>query len=264
MEGPIAVELGEYNESRQLFDEPRSPVECRKLFENYYDIAKRNFLNERSMYSYFTQCRTIADLPDVKRVLEIGPGGGITATLMRNIGYDYQTMDTQPQVNPDILCDFREFDPTEYEQAYDLVAAFQMLEHVPYGQFTSLVEKMKAVSRRWVLMSLPYYCWTFRLEIVLPRLRWLEAISPRRLRRAMERPLVFSISRPYKSAPNRKYRKEFMEEFPLAVHHWEIGRGSVTRKRLFNDLRSLGMRVERAFHSKVHPYHYFVLCERVG
>lgn len=263
MTRPILIQTEGYDENSQQFDEPYSPVEARKLFSNYLNIAKRSFLNERKLYSYYLQCKTITDLPNVEKILEIGPGGGITQTLLKSIGYNYATMDTQPLINPDILSNFIDFKPDGYEETFDLVAAFQMLEHVPYEQFAPQAQKMAAMSKRYVFISLPYYCWTFRLEITLPIPQWIRSILSKRWFNFLRRPHTFSISRPYWNAPPRKYRQAFFEEFPLAIHHWEIGRDGVSREKVIQKLKSVNLSVIKAFHSKVHPYHYFILSEKV-
>jgi hypothetical protein len=264
MTGPILIETESYDENSQQFDEPYSPVEARNLFEDYLNIAKRSFLNERKLHSYFLQCKTIADLPDVEKILEIGPGGGITQTLLKSIGYDYATMDAQPLIEPDILGDFIDFNTSGYEESFDLVAAFQMLEHTPYEQFVPQVQKMITMSKKYVFISLPYHCWTLRLEIILPVPQWIASILSKRWFNFLRRSHNFSTSRPYRNAPARKYRRAFFEEFPLAIHHWEIGRDKVSKKDVFQKLKSVNLSVVKAFHSKIHPYHYFILCKRVN
>ncbi|MFZ0547490.1 MAG: hypothetical protein WAM60_18735, partial [Candidatus Promineifilaceae bacterium] len=141
MIGPTLIQTERYDEKKQLYDEPYAPLEARRLFDDYLTIAKRSFLNERKLYSYFLQCKTIADLPDVEKILEIGPGGCIAQTLLKHIGYEYATMDTQPLIEPDILSNFLDFETAGYEDTFDLVAAFQMLEHIPYEQFVPQVRK---------------------------------------------------------------------------------------------------------------------------
>lgn len=266
MAGAIAVKVDKYDEQIKCFDEPYSPEKCRQLFDNYLEKSKRKILHEQFMYSYFLQCQTMANLPDVKKILEIGPGGGITATLMKRLNYNYQTMDAQPAVEPDILCEFTEFNPTGYEENYDLVAAFQILEHIPYSEFATSIKKMTAISKKWVFISLPYYCWGFRVEITPPpiNLSWLKSLLPAKVIRFFKkpRPLGIAINRPYRNAPDRKYREPFMQEFPYAIHHWEIGRGGITKEVLFNDLNKLNLSVVKTFHAKVHPYHYFILCQK--
>ena len=90
-----------YLEDQKFFDEPHSPEQCRKLFSNYEKASKSKFFIEENMYSYFLQCKTIHEmLGGEGRVLEIGPGGNIVRNLMRSVGYEYKTLDSQESVHP--------------------------------------------------------------------------------------------------------------------------------------------------------------------
>ncbi|MFZ0549036.1 MAG: hypothetical protein WAM60_26555, partial [Candidatus Promineifilaceae bacterium] len=126
------------------------------------------------------------------------------------------------------------------------------------------VRKMALMSNKYVFISLPYHCWTFHLEIMLPIPQWIASVLSRRWYNFLRRPHSISFSRPYRNAPPRKYRQPFFDEFPLAIHHWEIGRDSVSKKDVFQKLKSVNLLVIKAFHSKVHPYHYFILCEKAS
>lgn len=261
-EAPILIDVENYDASKKYYNEPHSPEKARILFADYLNLTKGSFLNEQKMFSFYLQCKTIAGLPDVKSVLEIGPGSGVTSLLMKSINYEYYTMDAQPLVKPDYLYNFVDFNVNDIDRTFDMVAAFQMLEHVPYKNSIELLDKMKKMSRKYVFISLPYYCWSFRFELLMPKFPLMKKIFPAKLFNFLTKPRIFTIDAPYKNAPNRTYRKQYVEEFPFAVHYWEIGRGNVTKEKLFEDIKDVGLSVRQAFHSKHHPYHYFIVCEK--
>lgn len=60
---------------------------------------------------------------------------------------------------------------------------------------------------------------------------------------------------------NRKYRKEYVEEFPFAVHFWGIGRRPFYTYRIEEIFRKKNMKIVDKFHS-INPYHYFYLLEK--
>jgi hypothetical protein len=61
--------------------------------------------------------------------------------------------------------------------------------------------------------------------------------------------------------PNRKFRDEYMKEFPWAVHYWEIGRKGFKLSKILTAMQSCGLSVMKRFHSP-NPYHYFILGEK--
>ena len=58
--------------------------------------------------------------------------------------------------------------------------------------------------------------------------------------------------------PNRKYRKEYMKEFPWAVHYWEIGRQGFPLSKILSDIESTNLTILKKSHSP-NPYHYFII-----
>ena len=78
---------------------------------------------------------------------------------MKSLGIHYDTIDIYEASNPTFLSKLEDFDESCLVDKYNLVCAFQMLEHSPYEQFVSNLEKMVAMSDRYVFISLPYSCW---------------------------------------------------------------------------------------------------------
>jgi hypothetical protein len=52
-----------------------------------------------------------------------------------------------------------------------------------------------------------------------------------------------------------------MEEFPWAVHYWEIGRRPHLLRSVLKDFGSTGLKIIDTFHSD-NPFHYFILAEK--
>lgn len=257
-----------YKQDVKCFDEPYSPIECRKLFGDYEELSKRKFLVEENMYSYFLQCRTIHEClaGGASVFLEVGPGGNIVRDFMRGIGYNYFTLDTQEDVNPDIMCDVRNLNTYDYLESFDLVASFQMLEHIPYHEYLDVLEKIKLITKKYILLSVPYKCRYFNLHFSLSIFNDTgNSIVPNLISKIFRRlgKIHVSLILPYINLPNRRYRKEFAEEFPFAVHFWEIGRNGLFKNKFLRDIESKGFSIKKTFHNKIRPYHFFVLAEKI-
>src|SRR3546814_15484912 len=65
-----------------------------------------------------------------RRVLEIGPGIGLFKRAAGLYGVPVETLDIDPELKPDHVASVTELPFADGE--FDVVCAFQMLEHVPY------------------------------------------------------------------------------------------------------------------------------------
>lgn len=248
------------------YDEAGTPQELRKRFKNFAKATKRRFLYEFDMYSFWFQANVLDRLGG-KKILEIGPGGSVTKPMMLHLGYTYHTLDAQKTLKPEILANFDKFKPGRQLKAkYDTVCAFQVLEHMPYEHFITNLKKMSYMSRKYVVVSLPRHCKWFRFDMQLPsmNLRGLTRFLPKKLHRFLDMkfiPVGFLL-RFNLRARQRRYRKEYMKEFPYAVHHFEIGRGKTTLKRVLADIKKSGLKCNEHFHDTKHPIRYFFICEK--
>lgn len=235
-----------YDRSKKYFDEPHTP-ELLKQLEREGKLNRGKFLTEAHRDSYFQQMIHIRTL-GVGSVLEIGPGEGFIAAYMKGLGITFDTMDIVQEHSPTILGRLEDFNPEPCRGKWEMVCAFQMLEHSPYDNFVPNLKKMAALSSRYVYISLPYSCAGFSLTINIglgQSLRWKRRLD-------LFIPLFMR---------NRKYRKKFMDEFPWAVHYWEIGRRGFPLGRIRRDIRAAGLKSIREFRSE-NPYHYFILAEK--
>ena len=192
--------------------------------------------------------QTIRNLKDAKRILEIGPGEGFSARNLRELGYEYHTLDFEDVHEPTIKADFQSFDPNTITQRYDITCAFQVLEHFPYHEFTKHIKTLRELSKNYVFISLPYSCRGFSIKLNLQNGQHTRIIK--------QFDFYFRTN-----LPNRKYREEYKQEYPWAVHYWEIGRKGFRLSKVLADIESCELNILRRFHSP-NPYHYFILCKK--
>lgn len=235
-----------YDRSVRMFDEGYSPEDLEKKLANQ-ELGKGAFLDDFFSASYLMQMKMIWEVHPEK-LLEIGPGEGFVKSYLQYMGINYDTLDIKG--DPTYQCTLEEFDPgaLDLQSSYEMVCCFQMLEHSPYENFIENIKKLSCLSKKYVFISLPYDCHGFWL-----RFKW--HIAQRK-----SKDFKWSLFWP-RSKPNRKYREEYMREFPWAVHYWELGRKGYPVSRIRNDLLATGLVVKKEFLSD-NPFHYFFLLEK--
>jgi SAM-dependent methyltransferase len=164
-------------------------------------------------------------------ILEIGPGPGVFKALARQFGPRIETLDLDPNLNPDHVApaDAMPFD----DCSFDVVCAFQMLEHVPYETSLRIFAEMVRVARKGVVISLPDAAtrWPFAIHIPRLGLTW------------------GSIRKPRLRVPKHQFDGE---------HYWEINKAGYSLGKLQNDLCSAAPVLQtKTYRVNENPYHRF-------
>jgi hypothetical protein len=102
--------------------------------------------------SYWHQIYAILSL-EPRNVLEIGIGSGLTQYVLDRAGIPVVTADIDKDLAPDYQADVRNL-PFK-DSAFDVVAAYQILEHLPFSDFDGALLELRRVSGRYVCISLP-------------------------------------------------------------------------------------------------------------
>ncbi|MBI4508167.1 MAG: methyltransferase domain-containing protein [Deltaproteobacteria bacterium] len=196
-------------------------------FETYDDLERWN--------SYWYQIRSAIRLKP-ETVLEIGSGSGVFRSYLRNAGIDVKSADIDDSRKPDIVCDVCDLDGTLPEgMKFDVVAAFQVLEHLPFPMFEKCLDGIARRASPYALISLPVHGIQLRLSFGLGDLHL---------------GFGWKMRKPWKFRPNKE-------------HHWELGWGySVGR---ITRIMSSRFDVLDRFYVKENPYHYlWVLRSKVA
>ena len=217
---------------------------------------RRWALEPRRFSSTQIQLTSVTDLGDsIQSILEIGPGSGYFSSIAKNLGYDVKTADLKSRTNPDYLGDFREVDIPE---RFDLVAAFEMLQHLPYEDLPATLEKIAGLSSRYVFISVPARVHRFGLSVDIPRV-----LAPRRLGLGWLRgshTLSMTWEWPRNADPSESNWKG--REDCWNPHYWEVGRKSYPRSRLLSEIKASGLNVLWHKYNPSHTHHLFVMAEK--
>ncbi|MDP1719367.1 MAG: methyltransferase domain-containing protein [bacterium] len=120
--------------------------------------------------SYFYQVDLSQDvIPSGAKVLEIGKGNGFYLDYMKKLGYQVTTCDFDKDLNPDVVADIRKLPFPD--DSFDLVTAFEVLEHLPFADLELALGELKRVSRGRVIISLPYRSTYFEMVLKFPFIR---------------------------------------------------------------------------------------------
>jgi hypothetical protein len=105
--------------------------ETMKVDKNHY--LQRKYASLERFISYFYQIDFIRKAK-AKKILFIGVGDGLVSDYLKKIPeMEIVTYDIDPALHPDVVGDVRRLNFKDNE--FDLVAAFEVLEHIPFKEF---------------------------------------------------------------------------------------------------------------------------------
>ena len=233
--------MTEFDKENRYFDEGYPPVVLEEILQSDTN-NKSSFVDQFFTDSYRLQVKTLLDL-NPSSCLELGPGEHFTRKMLCD-KMEYKTADLFG--DPDFKIDFRQLREGFLERKFDVVCAFQVLEHLPLNKLAGNLMALRSVSSSWVLISLPYYRFGFSLSL--------------NVHLGQRKNYGFDVARywPYFKKPNRKYRQEYMELYPWAVHYFELGRGGVSDATIEAAGQAASLNLVKKFDSK-NPFHRFFL-----
>ncbi|HFE37487.1 MAG TPA: class I SAM-dependent methyltransferase, partial [Gammaproteobacteria bacterium] len=124
--------------------------ETKQVNKEHYEFQR--YLSKARWNSVWHQLDEVIRLQP-ESVLEIGPGPGVFKNMATLFGVKVETLDIDPELMPDHVGSVTAL-PFE-DNSYDVVCAFQILEHLPYDVALRAFNEIVRVSRSHVVISLP-------------------------------------------------------------------------------------------------------------
>lgn len=181
--------------------------------------------------SFFYQIKLIVSKKP-KNVLEIGPGNGWATRIIKDYGINVDTLDIDSELNPTYVANVDKI-PVE-NSMYDVVCAFEVLEHIPFEKFEENLKEMARVSSKYVIISLPDKRRTL-INI------WLKIPFVRSLNLFIKIPT-------------------FTDHVFDGQHYWEIGKNTYSVNVIKRAIMNAGLILEENFVPFDAPMnHYFVM-----
>ena len=197
--------------------------------KSHYAFSRYAF--EGRFVSYYRQLKEVLAL-NPKSVLEVGAGDRVFGNFIKdNTDVSYTCVDVADDLHPDVVGSVLALPFAG--KSYDVVCAFEVLEHLPFERFDKALSELARVARMYVAISVPHFGPMLSLSLKIPFLPLLR----------------FAVKIPF---PRRHAFN--------GQHYWELGkRGypvSLVRKRLAEHGR-----IVRDFVPFGSPYHHFFVVE---
>jgi SAM-dependent methyltransferase len=200
----------------------------KQVDKSHYEFKK--YMQKRRWASMWHQLDEVLAF-EPKTVLEVGPGPGVFKALTSHFGPSVETLDIDPELEPDHVAsaDNMPFG----EGRFDVVCAFQMLEHVPYDVSLAIFKDMVRVASKGVVISLPDAKRVWPYSFHVPKVGTLYFHLPR---------------------PRLRPQKHIFD----GQHHWEINKAGYSLSRVVRDLeQGGGVRCSKTYRVGENPYHRF-------
>ena len=199
--------------------------------------------------SYYYQQRIIIDAiheiianhhsNKLLKILEIGVGNKILSSLLKNhlmnenVNFNYTTVDMDPNLEPDIVGDITKL---ELSGRYDIIIAFQVLEHVPFEIAKNVIKKLKDVCNYYMIISVPHKSLHLSLSVKIPKSNIKTLLLP-------------TIDIPIKFLPGEE-------------HYWEVGTQGVSYK-IFKSFLERHFLIKKDFRNPYLPIHHFFILQKM-
>jgi hypothetical protein len=162
-----------------------------------------------SFKAYYYQVKFITEC-NPKNVLEVGIGNKTLNNILKQHNIQVTSCDFDEILQPDVVGDVRNLPFKDNE--FDVVCAFQILEHLPWEDIPKAMQELSRVSSKYAVISIPYT--PVSIDFVIK-----SSIFARLFRR-WELKLFLNlafITRPWKYD---------------GVHYWEMGKRNYPRKKV--------------------------------
>ena len=181
--------------------------------------------------SYYYQIKEILS-KEPKTVLEVGSGDNVLGSYLKNnTDIKYKSLDIAEDLHPDILGSVEDI-PLE-NNSFDLVCAFEVLEHIPFDNFEVALKEIARVTKGDVILSLPHFGPMISFSFKLPFLS--------------EKRFAFKI--PY--LIEHKFNGE---------HYWEIGKKGFSISKV-RKILSKYFEIESDYVIWENSYHHFFVLK---
>jgi predicted SAM-dependent methyltransferase len=205
----------------------------KQVDKSHYDFER--YHSPYRFTSYFYQLQAIRELlPD--NVLEIGVGDHTFQTLAKQHGINAYGMDLDPELSPSLCASATQI--PLFDASIDAIAAFQVLEHLPYNQLPTIAGEMHRVCRKGVAISLPEFG-NASLVLNIP----------------MVRHIAIPIARCSPIHPEHRFDGE---------HHWEIGKRGFPLNRIIATFRESGLACKKTWINPYFAYHRFFVFRKAA
>ena len=194
---------------------------------------RKEYDSKGRFISYWHQINELMEL-EPRSILEIGIGNGLTSNYLKGRGLNVATMDIDERLNPDKVGSI--LDIPFPDGSFEVVACFEVLEHLPYEDFPKALSEIQRVSSRYAVLSLPDLTRVYRFDIQIPKIGELKMLIP---------------------LPRLRPPKHVFD----GEHYWEIGKAGYPLHKVMSEMRSAGFEIKKTYRVFEIPWHRFFVLE---
>ncbi len=209
--------------------------ETEKSFQKLDPYFNISYDSKERFCSYWHQINEIISLKP-ERTLEVGKGNGFVTRYLKEKEFDVVTLDIAYDLRPDVAGSVLAI-PFEND-SFDVVACYEVLEHLPYSNFTKALSELSRVSQKHVVLSIPDVTTVYRFNIELPRMKPIKKLIPH----------------PFPRSTNHQFDGE---------HCWEIGKTGCPLDKIRLDLIRSGFNILKTYRVFEFYYHRFFMLEKL-
>ena len=203
-----------------------------QVLKNHYFNMKYD--TKSRWISYWHQIEEVVKCKP-KNVLEIGVGNKTVSDYLKKIGIGVTTCDFDEKLNPDIVADIRSL-PFK-ENSFDMVLCAEVLEHIPYRNFSKALKEIYRVTSSSAVITLPHFSLTY-FYLGLKLIPYLP-----------KKEVSLVVDYPFK----HKFEGE---------HYWEIGKKGFAPQSVESTILKSGFVIKRTFYPKENPRHQFFVLRK--
>ncbi len=190
--------------------------------------------NRGRFASYWYQIQEVINsIGSEGRVLEIGPGSRFMTDYLLKHGYSIKTLDIREVTEPDYIGSVNEIPLSD--RSFDVVACFQVLEHLPFELFFQSLREIARVARKQVLFSVPDVRYFLEIDFSF-------ISTHRRLQ------TILSFPRLTSGAKMTQY------------HFWEIGRPGYPLAKILQSFPP-ELQLRKSYRVPGNAYHHMFVCD---
>jgi SAM-dependent methyltransferase len=196
---------------------------------------KTDYDNKERFFSYWHQIDEVLS-HNYREILEIGKGNGFVSNYLIGRGKKIFTFDIDKDLNPDVVGDVSEI--PFCRESFDVVACYEVLEHLPYENFHVALKELYRISKSHVILSLPDRGGrAYKFHIQIPKLGEIKRL----------------ITIPRLKPIEWKFDGE---------HHWEIGTRGYPIKKIISQIKKSNFLIRKNYRLFEFPYHRFFLLKK--
>jgi len=197
-------------------------------FSREYDTKER-------FCSYWHQIDEILSLqPD--KLLEVGKGNGFVHRYLQQKGLQVTTLDILPDLKPSVVGTILSLPFAN--NSFDAVMCCEVLEHLPYRDFSKALREIHRVSKGDAILSLPDHTPIYKFDIELPKIPSIRKLIPH----------------PFPRLTSHEYD---------GVHYWIIGKRNYQLKKIKYHIQHAGFRIRNTYRVFEFYGHRFFILQKV-